>query len=336
MIHLLYSNSSIGARTKIVWKNYCLFLRCWFLIIIFFHNEHGFGFDKNATNALLEHTKIMNIVTATRLHLGTSKAPPDRLELKSKLENFTRFSQDVVGATHALVAVDANDDKIPNYSLVKEVQSIVDENRDKLFPSFHVQVLPVTPWGRFIPALNALLVAAAAKLPKSCDWICFVSAETTASKEAIHMLKQHLASDTLMVGARLPGHDYRGPKQSGDNRAVTTELNGLTCPWNTLAIWNLPKICLTGFQLVSDGLLTDSEQEPSYGIEEVVASALLQRLLGADQAKVKLVNLPSVNWNVNFDDPERQKWQEMKMQSKLIRSQRQLDLIRLKGEVHHC
>jgi len=67
-----------------------------------------------------------------------------------------------------------------------------------------------------------------------------------------------------------------------------------------------------------------------------VAVAVLQKLLGPTQAQAKLVQLPNVAWDVNFDqDPERQAWHRQKMQSKLERAQRQLDLLGLSGIVQH-
>jgi hypothetical protein len=72
----------------------------------------------------------------------------------------------------------------------------------------------------------------------------------------------------------LPGHDYKGT-------ATVAELNGCTSPWNTLAL--LRKLAMTGFTRF-DGLLSDDETDPSFGIEEVV-TCLLQKLLGPDQAK---------------------------------------------------
>ncbi len=51
--------------------------------------------------------------------------------------------------------------------------------------------------------------------------------------------------DTLVVGKALDGHDF----SEGVHR-----LRGRTCPWNTFAIWSLPKISLIGFPLVGDGV----------------------------------------------------------------------------------
>lgn len=227
--------------------------------------------------------------------------------------------------TVGIIAVDETP-KFEHYNLVNAVTTICAER-----PNVHA--LPVTPWGMFVPALNALITYARRKQQPPADRILFISAETTADSQDIQQLLTHLTPDTLVVGARLLGH---AGSRGDDTESVVLPLSGTTSPWNTLAIWDLQKLALTGFQLVSDGLLTGDKEEPSFGIEEVVAIALLQKLLGKVNAKAKLVSLKNVNWQVDsFEDQERQKWHEEKMKSKDIRAQRQLDLMGLAGEVYH-
>jgi hypothetical protein len=189
-----------------------------------------------------------------------------------------------------------------------------------------IHVLEVTPWGNFVFALNALVAYAA---NQNVHWLLFVSAELSAPQSAIEQLLSHRNNDVAVIGALLPGHAY----VPGE---TTTRLSGTSCPWNTMAVWNLNKLALTGFQLVSDGLLTNDETEPSYGVEEVVAACLLQKLLGVDNAKALVVKLNGVNWKVQFDDEDRQAWHEAKMKSKAIRAERQLFLTGLSGIVYHC
>ncbi|CAB9499783.1 expressed unknown protein [Seminavis robusta] len=269
------------------------------------------------------------LVVATRLHLGNaSKDPPSQAKTDQTIANFAKFiTTSCPPSTLALIAVDATP-KIDGYDYVQAVQQACDKLDDHHKPT----VLPVTPWGRFVPALNAL-VGHAASL--QYDYILFCSAETTASKAAIDTLYRHIMDDqdTLVAGALLGGHDYQKDK-------TVVELNGRTTPWNTLALWRVSKLALTGFQMVSEGYLTTNNDEPSYGVEEVIAIALLQRLLGHDHAKAKLVQLPGdVDWNQDFgQDEERRKWHEDKMKSKLERPARQLQLFgstSLSGTVYH-
>jgi hypothetical protein len=205
-------------------------------------------------------------------------------------------------------------------------------------------VVPVSPWGNFVPALNALVVWAC---HLGADLILFVSAETSVTANTIQRLCDHVDSETTLVaGAALPGHDYRYASPSSHFRDV--ELTGRTTPWNTCAVWNVPKLALTGFPLVSEGLhqvdpkdSSDSSSNiiklgPS-GVEEASAVAVLQQMLSPSNAVAKLVQLPNIEWSTNFDsDPERKQWHEQKMKSKVERASHHLSLLGLSGTVHHC
>lgn len=284
------------------------------------------------------------LVVATRIHLGNAKSPPSEHKLDQTVSSFVRFCSHSFSNNHevaaGVIAVDATPNKIAGFNLVEAVQAALDRILAAQEASNNnattVVVLPVTPWGKFVHPLNTLVGYAITTC--QADWIVFVSAETSAPQTAMDQLLSHMKNDddtTLVAGACLPGHDYQ--RKQSSNIAVVTELNGRTCPWNTLAVWNLQKLALTGFQLVSDGLLTAQDPSaPSYGVEEVIAVALLQKLLGPHQAKAKLVALDGVTWQQDFDDEERKAWHEEKMKSKLERAARQLELTGLSGIVHHC
>jgi hypothetical protein len=55
-------------------------------------------------------------------------------------------------------------------------------------------------------------------------------------------------SDTLVVGQSFPGHDIHTETQ-------LTALTGRTSPWNTLALWSLDKLAITGFLPLAEGLV---------------------------------------------------------------------------------
>ena len=300
------------------------------------------------------------LVVATRLHLGKATSPP--ADLEEKMNQFADFCYKVcaqaieqiqpAGDTVptgplvvATVAVDATP-KLDNYDLLQAVRQISDtileQHQDDASPTvrWNVQVVPVQPWGRFVPALNALVTHAATNLHASR--IMFVSAETTSvSVNAIaRLLQESMPDHVLVAGARLTGHDHTVT----GGRPQTVALNGRTTPWNTLAVWNLPRLALTGFQLISDGLASDLAPPPEDGtpplinmggVEETVTIALLQKLLGPTHAVAKLLAVPEVTWNEHFDDPARQEWHDQKMASKLSRAQRQMDLLGLSGKVQH-
>ena len=265
----------------------------------------------------LFHSDAMKLVVATRLHLGKAEAPPTDLE--AKIQNFTHFCEESCQAQVGLLIVESTP-RIEGYDLVAAVQKACDTHAaPDANCRFHV--LPVTPYYKFATPLNVAVGYAVGEC--QADRILFVSAETNAPRAAIQQLLQAVSpQDCLLAGAALPGHDYE-PGQHA--------LGGRTCPWNTLSVWKARTLALTGFQLVSDGHLTE---EPSYGIEEVVAAALLQKL--HPPSTVKLIQLEGVEWNQDFSDPERKKWHEEKMQSKTIRARRQMELMGLSGVVEHC
>ena len=134
----------------------------------------------------------------------------------------------------------------------------------------------------------------------------------------------------LVAGAALPGHLHQLGPSSTTSSSTVVPLTGRTCPWNTLAVWNLSKLKLTGFLMVSDTV------GPCSGVEECVAVAVAQKLGGAETSRAKLVRLPDVSWEETFEDEERRKWHEEKMKSKVERPAHQLDLLGISGVVEHC
>lgn len=334
-------------------------------------DEYSFIMEQDRNILSLDNTRQAVIsaehplVVATRLHLGKATSPP--ADLEDKMNQFADFCYKVCTAAIAqiqpperdvtptaplvvaTVAVDATP-LLDNYDLLQAVRQVSDQimaahdNGDVLWK---IHVVAVQPWGRFVPALNALVVYAATKLKASR--IMFVSAETTSvSVNAVaRLLKETLplaggADNILVAGARLAGHDHQ---VTDPNKPQTVPLNGRTTPWNTLAVWHLPKLAMTGFQLISDGLVsdlvpaTDKSGKPLInmgGVEETVTIALIQKLLGPKQALAKLLAVPEVTWNEKFEDPARQEWHDQKMASKMGRAQQQIDLLGLTdGQVQH-
>ena len=275
-----------------------------------------------------------------------AKKPLTDDAVQQKIRDFAHVCA-MADAVQGVIAVDGED-----ANLVQQVKREIGESKATATTSLHA--LPVTPWGHFVPALNALIGYAAGQSDDNrAGYILFVSAETSANRQSIQSLLHHMVhnpnteSETLVVGARLSGHDYK--QQSVDDEArkdtedagkactpQVVELNGRTTPWNTLALWNLRKLATTGFLLISDGHLTSAGTDPSYGVEEVITIALLQQLLGKERAVAKLVPVPGVSWDANFGaDPDRQKWHESKMESKKSRAARQMEIMKLSGVVHH-
>lgn len=281
------------------------------------------------------------LAIATRLHLGHASHPPPHSQLFETLSTFSQLASSV-GADHAVVAVDA-EEKLEGYDLVGEVARIcetlsggaVGETSEIAPPAplhMPVRVLPVTPWGKFVPALNAL-VGWSAKA--GARYLLFVSAEVQLTEEILDVMKSKLDLErTLVVGTALQGHEYK----AADGQEVEVELTGRTTPWNTCSLWNLPKLALTGFMLVSEGLHPEEDGgEGAAGVEEACTIATLQRILSPGNAQAKLISVPGMAWEQDFgDDAKRKEWHERKMLSKYTRAKRQLDLMGLSGTVLHC
>eukprot|EP00752_Nemacystus_decipiens_P005803 g5249.t1 len=184
-----------------------------------------------------------------------------------------------------------------------------------------ISVFEVSPWGKFTPALNALLGFAARD---GAELVMFQSLETTVAAGAVRDMEAHMGLDDLVVGAALTGHAFHGSQ--------TVELTGVTTPWNTLALWDVAKLAKLGFLGVAEGLLPGVPA----GVEEVTAIATLQALLGVEHARAKLVRLPQVQWQTAWEDEGRRKWHESKMSSKLERAEKQMLALGIKrGLVAH-
>merc|ERR1719182_1141930 len=82
--------------------------------------------------------------------------------------------------------------------------------------------------------------------------ILYQSLETTCTPEVLARLLDHFTRDTLVVGAALSGHTFEEGEQP---------LNGRTTPWNTLALWSVRKLSLTGFLRIADGLPQSTGQD---------------------------------------------------------------------------
>lgn len=263
-------------------------------------------------------TEVPNIILATRLHLGKQSTPPPPDKVNDIIHTFLENSRSI-NAFKSVIAVDS-EPKIEGYDYPSVIEEILIRKRQQTFHDVDCSVLRVTPWGSFVPALNALTSWACKNRDKDGSWvIVFISAEMSLGGSSCPELIQHMnVEDTLVVGAALPGHDYRGSESENE-----VELNGRTCPWNTLAMWNLEKLALIGFPLVGDGLhrFQDGTTAPG-GIEEFATVLLHQRMdLQNTSTKAKLVQVSGIEWDQTFEDEDRRKWHEEKMNSKNTRAE---------------
>ena len=89
-------------------------------------------------------------------------------------------------------------------------------------------------------------------------------------------------------------------------------MEGLTCPWNTIAMWNLDKIGTPGGFLsqLADSLhrLEDgSLPVAAAGIEEVAEVLVVHQQINPAGSKAKLVKVDGVvEWRQDFDKMKRE------------------------------
>jgi hypothetical protein len=176
-----------------------------------------------------------------------------------------------------------------------------------------VYLFKVNYWSSVETALN--LIVAEAKRIKGIS-LLLQSFEISVSPNSVTEMRNHLGVDTVVVGARL-NSDH------GGNPGVKP-IDGLTSPWNTLALWDLNKLYLTGFQVVPVELLNGIHG----GMEEVPTISLLQHLY-PDQAKAKVVTLQDVEWNLCWNDGKRLNNHHQKMMTKRERAEIQLKYLDL-------
>eukprot|EP00554_Chaetoceros_debilis_P003555 CAMPEP_0194095502 /NCGR_PEP_ID=MMETSP0149-20130528/56860_1 /TAXON_ID=122233 /ORGANISM="Chaetoceros debilis, Strain MM31A-1" /LENGTH=404 /DNA_ID=CAMNT_0038781447 /DNA_START=805 /DNA_END=2019 /DNA_ORIENTATION=- len=380
-----------------------------------------------------KQTEKLSITLATRIHLGQQSTPPSQAKLTRSLATFLETAHHIK-AKRTVIAIDPAP-KIKYYDLYSSIQSALIQARkvakEELDPwdsdptagQVGCTLLKVTPWGNFVPALNALTSWACVNQYNHIDEeednvirmnnyghddtdddndnvpeksiIMFISAETSVTGESVQVLGRHMTDDTLVVGAALPGHDYHQYSKSKSSSALpsTTSaaasasgpfstmiealevpLNGRTCPWNTLAMWDLNKLALMGFPLCADGIHTllnddaplgqDGKRTRTLvagGIEEFATILLHQRNSGSgnghgsgdgdnsgdnsgSNAKAKLVRVEGVAWEQEFEDEARRKWHENKMKSKESRAEVHRMLLGggkagaggSEGVVYHC
>jgi len=229
-------------------------------------------------------------IVATRLHTTNEDTPIDT-------EKIDKWCKDVLNYCDLLIVV-------VDKRYYDTTHNILDSygNRLKLFF--------IDPWISFTQPLNLLIEKA---LSLGAKELLFQSIELTISLNDMLILEKHLKKDTLVVGAKIC------EKHCPENLDYPTIINGWTTPWNTLALWNLEKLALTGFLSISSGNLTNI----AGGIEEVVTISLLQKLQPKTM-KAKVIKLPSVVWNIEWSSEERNDYHRKKMKSKDKRSQIQL------------
>lgn len=237
-------------------------------------------------------------IVATRLHTSNESIPID-------LDKLKHWCEKVLDYCELLIVV---------------VDQRYFDSAGKMLMSYgeKIKVFHIHPWISYTQPLNLLVEKA---LSMGAKHLLFQSIEVDISMEDIQKMEQHLTVDTLVVGGKLT--DRHGHSDE------ICKIDGWTTPWNTLALWDIDKLGLTGFLSISSGNLTGIPG----GVEEVVTISLLQHLKPTSM-KAKIIELPSVVWQTTWECEDREKYHQEKMASKEERSLIQLNALGIKpGEV---
>eukprot|EP00616_Rhizochromulina_sp_CCMP1243_P001169 CAMPEP_0118980128 /NCGR_PEP_ID=MMETSP1173-20130426/27590_1 /TAXON_ID=1034831 /ORGANISM="Rhizochromulina marina cf, Strain CCMP1243" /LENGTH=313 /DNA_ID=CAMNT_0006930449 /DNA_START=11 /DNA_END=950 /DNA_ORIENTATION=+ len=250
---------------------------------------------REAEKAIETTPETGRLVVATRVHEQNAARPFD----VAKLEAFYHAVAKDPTVDGVAVAVGCGGDH--GNRLLERVKDLAAQIST---PGLPLHIIPVQPWGKFVPGLNALVQEA---LSQGFDHILFQSVEMSVPPASLAALRSHFTANDIVVGAALPGHEFFPGRRPVDGRS---------CPWNTLALWHVKTLALTGFLGVAEGTCLPSREDA--GVEEVTCLSLLQHLPTASRRTgAKLVRVPGIAWETVFQDPERQAWHERKMKSKV-------------------
>jgi len=166
------------------------------------------------------------VISATRTHFpaGTKVLPE---ATKQHLKDYAISTQKL--GISAAIAVNMLDEEIT-------------EVLEEAAPDLDIKVLHVPVWGAFVPALNTLLGEAQRR---GFRHILYQSLEVQCTPAVLEKMLDYFTPETLVVGPVLDGHTFTPGE---------TALDGRTTPWNTLALWSIRKLGLTGFLHIADGM----------------------------------------------------------------------------------
>ncbi len=228
------------------------------------------------------------VVDDKRIVIGTRFFERDPSKVTVSLDRLNRFltpplNPDMQGTyvSQVLVAVNGDEDRSDVRS-----SSLIHQKFARPQKEGRLEIFNVTPWGKFVQPLNALLIKGRPKFAEGAYFLS-VSVDVELNVEIVRKLLDHMDDQTLVVGAVTEGHDYRPG-------AMIIDADGFQVPWNNLALWNPRLLCRTGFLMLGESPLN---QLVNGGDEEFSTITVQQELFGLDGAKAKLVQIPGVNMN---------------------------------------
>jgi len=148
-----------------------------------------------------------------------------------------------------------------------------------------VDVFAVTPWGKFVPALEALLRRASAA---GFEKLLCASAEVEMDALTLAALDSEVNETILVAGLRMHGHQF----ESGEHAC-----DGEHSPWNTAALWRI-KNGLDRIGFASSGEALADPTGENAGVEEVSTIAIYQKLYG--DCGAVLIQAAGTTWNIEL------------------------------------
>ena len=277
---------------------------------------------------------LPGLLLCTRIHCGQVSDGDAFLRSDSFLRHLQSWLHNAVQvAAHVAIAVDCTDGRTDVYDCVLDVL-------EQTNCADRVALVRVAPWGRFCPALNALLQHAAATSDVSD--ILFSSLEATRPLDEVAAMQSELrSSKALVVGARLEGHDWHRTELGcpASPSAAFAPLSGLTVPWNTAAMWSVRALSRTGFLSVSDDAVHGGVEEAAVVAMHSLLAAT-RAVSGTPASVATLLDFVrsadgategSAEWKAEWEDEGRAAWHRAKMESKARRAQWQLDEMDVDG-----
>jgi len=251
-----------------------------------------------------------NIIICTRMHKINEDIMDEMLTKVIRLIDNTPENNKIV------IAIDNSIDVMILINKLKEQtsRSIDIFNNKNLSNDIDIYIVQISYWGKFVFALNILLDCARLLGGK---YILYQSLEIDDTTNIYNKLIEHFDPNTLCVGIKLPDH-------TKDLEEGLLNLTGSNSPWNTYAIWDISKLSLTGFCMVS-------EIGDDAGIEEVATISILQLI--NNNYEVKLIEYDNNDNNKNLWQYIKSPENKIKIDSKNSRASNQLKLLNKRDTV---
>ncbi|CAE6425473.1 unnamed protein product [Rhizoctonia solani] len=263
---------------------------------------------------------MQKVLTAIRVHKRQSdqSTPLDAAPILAAVNRALGYS------TSVILAVSLPTSDLEGLLTILPQDTVLVD--DEINNPAKVYVLPFTraTYGRFIPALNAIVAFAH---DEGFEGVLFQSVEANVEPEKVEKMVHLCTGDVLVVGKAFDAHTFQ--QTLSDNAVSQVYLTGRTCPWNTLAIWNVSKLARTGFLLTSE---TNTPPNSS-AIEEAPTIALHQKLFPGQSRAILARFQAEDGWGTVWTDPARAEWHARKMASKVTSAAAHISNIGLAGSV---